>query len=370
MNHLKVCVYAICKDEEKFINRWYQAVSMADCIVVVDTGSKDHSLELLRRLPIAVYERKIVPFRFDTARNEAYRLIPEDIDICVSLDLDEVISPDWYTQLTAQWTPSTTAASCRFVWRYDETGREDGVFWPIRIHARHHYIWTHAVHEVLTYTGTSPESVLPLHTVQISHLPDPLKPRDYLPMLEQAVKDSPADARDLFYLGREYLYHGEWALSLKTFTTYLALPYYWREERCTVLRYMAKAFLQLKQETQAVTSLQRAITVCPSMREPFIELAFLYYKQANWQQTAYYIDQALKITAPSQRFVNEGFAWDATPYDIGCTAHFHLQHYALSLAYAIKCVSYLPNEARFLDNVHFITDYIITHALSSSKSTP
>ena len=35
----KIAVYAICKNESKFVDRWYESVKDADEIVVVDTGS-------------------------------------------------------------------------------------------------------------------------------------------------------------------------------------------------------------------------------------------------------------------------------------------------------------------------------------------
>lgn len=355
MSALSVCVYTICKNEEKFIDRWFQSVAAADCIVVVDTGSTDQSIEKLRGYPLILYEKKIEPFRFDTARNLALSLIPKDIDICISLDMDEVLSPSWYDELLKQWTPKTSCASCRFVWHFNDQGLEDGVFWAIRIHRRHDYLWTHSIHEVLTYTRKSPEHSLKLNYIQISHLPDPLKKRDYLPMLERAVKENPYNARDVFYLGREYMYHQRWHDCIATLSHYLSLPYYWREERCTALRYIAKSYIYLQQLIQGIYYLEKAHQICPSLREPLIELGYLYYQQQNWIKAAYFIDKALKISSPSQHFLNEGFAWDATPYDIGSIAHFHLQHYEQSLDYALKCLSYRPHETRYIENVRLIT---------------
>ena len=49
MNKLKVVVYAISKNEEKFINRWYNSVKEADQVYVLDTGSKDNTVELKKR---------------------------------------------------------------------------------------------------------------------------------------------------------------------------------------------------------------------------------------------------------------------------------------------------------------------------------
>lgn len=39
MNKFKICVYAICKNEEKFVSRWVESMKEADKIFVLDTGS-------------------------------------------------------------------------------------------------------------------------------------------------------------------------------------------------------------------------------------------------------------------------------------------------------------------------------------------
>ena len=45
MGKYKVCVYAICKNEEQFVRRWMQSMSEADLVVVLDTGSTDDTVE-------------------------------------------------------------------------------------------------------------------------------------------------------------------------------------------------------------------------------------------------------------------------------------------------------------------------------------
>lgn len=86
----KICVYAICKNEEQFVDRWMDAVSEADMVIVTDTGSTDHTVERLRERGAVVYSAVVSPWRFDVARNVALGHVPEDTDICVSNDLDEV----------------------------------------------------------------------------------------------------------------------------------------------------------------------------------------------------------------------------------------------------------------------------------------
>ena len=47
-NKYKVCVYAICTNEEKYIDTWYNSVKEADKIFVLDTGSTDNTYNLLK----------------------------------------------------------------------------------------------------------------------------------------------------------------------------------------------------------------------------------------------------------------------------------------------------------------------------------
>jgi glycosyltransferase involved in cell wall biosynthesis len=46
----KICIYAICKNEEKFIDRWFNSIKNADYICVLDTGSTDGTYEKLLQL--------------------------------------------------------------------------------------------------------------------------------------------------------------------------------------------------------------------------------------------------------------------------------------------------------------------------------
>lgn len=61
MNKYKICVYAICKNEEQFVDRWMDSVNEADMVVVTDTGSTDQSVEKLRLRGAVVYSETIDP---------------------------------------------------------------------------------------------------------------------------------------------------------------------------------------------------------------------------------------------------------------------------------------------------------------------
>ena len=50
MINKKIVVYAISKNEEKFVKRWVNSMKEADAIYVLDTGSTDNTVKLLQEL--------------------------------------------------------------------------------------------------------------------------------------------------------------------------------------------------------------------------------------------------------------------------------------------------------------------------------
>jgi len=187
---LKVCVYAICKNEEKFAERWYRSMQEADWVVVLDTGSEDRTVEILRALGATVEQRVISPWRFDAARNASMELIPAEADICVCTDLDEEFEPGWRKALEQTWQPDTLQARYRYTWNFNPDGSEGIVFMADKMHRNKIYYWTHPVHEVLTTNVR--ESYIDLPNIQLNHRADNTKSRsNYLPLLELSVSESP-----------------------------------------------------------------------------------------------------------------------------------------------------------------------------------
>ena len=170
MKNYKICVYAICKNESKFIKRWYESIKGADYICVLDTGSEDDSLEILKKLNIKVKQKVIKPWRFDVARNESMKLIPKDADICICLDLDEIMLPGWKEELHKIWNDKITRINYKYNWSLDENNKPIISFYANKIHKNGYYKWTHPVHEILTQLKE--EFTLTTDNIIINHYPD------------------------------------------------------------------------------------------------------------------------------------------------------------------------------------------------------
>ena len=125
---MKVCVYAIAKNEERFVDRWVDSMSEADEIYVLDTGSCDNTVKKLRAKGVVVKKKKYETFRFDVARNDSMKMLPKDADICGCTDLDEVFTTGWRDKLEKQWGKNTKQAKYRYDWNYNPDGSEGFVF--------------------------------------------------------------------------------------------------------------------------------------------------------------------------------------------------------------------------------------------------
>ena len=264
---MKVCVYAICKNEEKFAERWYNSMKEADKIFVLDTGSTDGSVDTLKQLGVTVKQEIIKPWRFDEARNKSLEMVDEDADICVCTDLDEVFESGWRDKLEKIWQDDTTRASYTYNWSLDEDNNPIISFYSDKIHARKGYKWTHPVHEVLSYDGI--ENRVFDESIVINHYPDREKSRgSYLPLLELSVKEDPTDDRNTHYLGREYMYYGKWNEAIDTLIRHLNLKKAtWKDERCASMRFIGRCYKHLNRPLEDEMWHKKALVEAPHLKE-------------------------------------------------------------------------------------------------------
>lgn len=356
MGQYKICVYAICKNEEKFVDRWMDAVGEADIVVVSDTGSTDGTVEKLRERGAAVYVDITSPWRFDTARNKAIDHIPDDVDICVSNDLDEIFEPGWRQNLEAAWQPQHTRARYLFTWSFNSDGTPNKQFAMEKVHRRHGFRWVHPVHEVLEYSGDDPDQTVWVPGMVLNHYPDNAKPRSqYLPLLELSAQENPDDDRTAFWLGREYMYRGMHDKCIGELKRHLSLPSAaWDEERSASMRYIAKSYQSKGDNRQAEQWLFRAVAECPNVREPYLQLATLGYLENDWPLTYLMVEKALSITQKSGSYLYDPNAWGYSFYDLGAIACYRLGLYEKSYAYAQKACDMEPDNARLKSNLELI----------------
>ena len=355
MSKYKVAVYAISKNEEKFVDRWVNSMSEADEIYVLDTGSKDKTVKKLKKNGVKVKSKKINPWRFDVARNESLKLVPEDYEICVCTDLDEVFECGWREKLEQIWDKNTTRVRYNYNWSFDEYNNPAVNFYIEKIHSRNGYQWTHPVHEVLTYLNGEEQFKI-TDDITLNHYPDSTKSRSsYLPLLELSVKENPTDDRNMHYLGREYMYYGKWNECIDTLIKHLNLETAtWKDERCASMRFIARAYQHLNRIEEAKMWLDKAINEAPYLRDPYVERMLLEYNLKNWNEVIQYGILALKIEHHPKSYINEVFSYNETVYDLMSIAYYYLNDLDKSLEFVNLALEKAPNDERIINNKKLI----------------
>lgn len=353
MKKYKVCVYAISKNEEKFVSRWVESMKEADEIYVLDTGSTDNTVSKLKGLGVNVVVREINPWRFDVARNMSLELIPEDADICVCTDLDEVFEKGWREKLEANYIKDARVGYT-YNWHINEDGVADVTFLLDKIHPRNGYKWTHPVHEVLTSLNI--EKRIVIDNMVLNHYPDDSKSRgSYLKLLELSVEEDPLDDRNMHYLGREYMYYKKWDKCINILKKHLSLKSAtWNLERSASMRYIARSYLNLDNEIEAEFWYKSAINEASEMREGYVELAMLYYNQGKWFDCLNYLLKALIIKNKPMVYVNEVFCWDSTIDDLMSICYYNLGLFDLALFHVDKAIELNNKDIRLMNNKELI----------------
>ena len=356
----KIVVYAISKNEEKFVERWVNSMKEADDIYVLDTGSTDNTVNLLNNFGVKVKEEKIDPWRFDVARNLSLEMIPDDVDICVCTDLDEVFEPGWREKLEKIWEDNVTRLRYNYNWSLDDNMKPLVNFYIEKIHTRHNYKWTHPVHEVLTYIGKNEEVFFTTDEITVNHFPDSSKSRgSYLSLLELSIEEDPTDDRNMHYLGREYMFYKKWNECIDTLIKHLNLEKAtWKDERCASMRFIARSYQALNRYDEARMWLNKAINEAPYLREPYIEMAILEYKFSNWDKVIEYCQRALLIKEHTKSYINEVFSWNHTIYDLISIAYFYLNDFESALRYSNIAIEMSPNDERLVNNNKIIKEKI------------
>ena len=343
---MKIAVYTIAKNEAQFVERWAHSARAADYLLIADTGSIDGTPMTARNLGVNVHSITVDPWRFDDARNTSLVLLPADIDMCIALDMDEVLIDGWREALE-QLPANITRPRYKYVWSWAGDGTEGLTYGGDKIHARRGYRWRHPVHEVIT-------PVIPEHQawvdLQIHHHPDHSKSRSqYFPLLETARAEAMHDDRTAFYYARELFFHQRLDEAAAEFERHLALPTaVWKPERAASMRYIAKCGVEPERWFTLAT------LEAPDRREPWVDLALWAYRQQDWTLVIRCCERALTIVEQPLEYLCEPEAWGHTPHDLLAVAYYNTGNMTKALDHAQQAVDLSPDDDRLTNNLSLI----------------
>ena len=386
---LKIYVYTICRDELQFCERFAKSCEDADGVYVLDTGSVDGTPEALAKLGINVdvvrfdkwktleeYDKLIAedrnPWRFDTSRNMSIDMVPQDADVLVCIDLDEILVPGWRKLIEDAWVNGVNHLSYCFAWSMVDN-KPKHCFWYEKIHNRKGYIWASPVHEAIVPVYGTTDVRGAINQVIVQHYPDSSKSRaQYLPLLELGVRESPGDSRIRFYLGREYTFAGRYQDAINSHVYYLSMVNSTCvRERANACLQIASCYGKLKEsahenkpmsvdyENKQFSWLIRAISEQSTQRETWVELAdFCRIKGDNLFG---YIAARKALDIPIEHCDNNYLvdpdAWGYKPHDLASVMGWYagdVQYKEESLQNAWKALKFMPFDGRLEANYRLI----------------
>jgi glycosyltransferase involved in cell wall biosynthesis len=344
---MKIAVYAISKNEEQFVKSFCESAKDADYILIADTGSTDNTVEEAKKYGANVVSINVMPWRFDKARDCALHLLPADIDICISLDLDEVLEPGWRLEIERVWKPETTRLRYKFDWS------SGVVFYSEKIHARKGYHWHHPCHEYIRADYRTKEVFATTDMLLVSHHPDPTKSRgQYLDLLEMSVKEDPTCPRNAFYYARELTFYERWDEAMRELHRYLDMPNAtWENERAYAMRLLGKCHDATGQD--GLVWYRRAVAEDPTVRETWCDLATACNKKQLWEEGYGAAKSALNIKEKSLVYTVDQSNWESKPHDLAAVAAYYLGLKEEAIKHGQLALEFEPTNERLIKNLGF-----------------
>ena len=285
---------------------------------------------------------------FDLARNVALPLVPTDIDIIISLDIDEVMQPGWREEIERVWIPGvTTRLRYKFDWGCGI------VFYYEKIFAKHGYMFHHPCHEYPVPDGRITEVWAQTDMLLAVHMPDPTKSRgQYMDLLELSVKEDPECPRNAFYYARELSFNGRWQESIAACERYLKLPRAdWPNERCYAYRVMGRCYNELGEPHNAERMFMMAASEAPNTREPWYELSALMYRQHRWAECYAFAAKCLSIQHRELVYTVDPEVWGYQIHDYAAISAHWLGMSKIAIEQGKIALEMSPDDLRLQNNL-------------------
>lgn len=342
MKKPKIAVYAIAKNEAHNVQGWCDSNKDADYRVVLDTGSTDETVKLLEKNGIIVFNTSYDKFSYADAKNDALGLVPDDIDVCISQDMDERWLDGWRDEIESNFEEDVTF--------YDHRYRNNGGAWinHNKIHKRSNCKWVGIIHETLEFDILEKRKYINAYMDEWQDLD---KDRSfYLDLLIQKIADGDNDWRTFCFLGSEYLNRGEFENAVASYKNSFDVL----EDgflRCYVAKIIASIYEHFDVD-QATVWYKKAISL-GNQRETFYCAAKFYQHQQMWLDCKWAAIDCLEVKDKPTGFTYVEDAWSDDIYDTLALSCYYSEDYDNAYKYGIIAAEKFPNIETIQSNLYY-----------------
>lgn len=352
-NTLGVCL--IVRDEEEVIARCLGcAKKFADEIVVVDTGSKDNTVEKARAFTDKIYYFEWCD-DFSAARNFAFEKAASDY--VMWLDADDVITEENCTRIRNLVDNGGFDMAYLIYAAAFDGDRPTFVYNRERIFRRsENYRFSGAVHEAVCPRGNIVYSAARIDHKKVKTADPSRNLKIYQKLIARGIS---LDERSKFYYGRELMYNKMYREGADVLKDFL-MGGGWAENKIEACLNLYFCHLALNEEEEAFSSLIKSFLYAPPRPQVCCILGEKFFKNGDLQSAVYWYKQALENgggTLNAGGFVNVDFN-EFIPCMQLCVLYDRLGDLKTANAYNERAGKVKPSSPEYLYNRRYFKNKI------------
>lgn len=286
---LSLCM--IVKDEGKTLERCLNSVkSFINEIIIVDTGSKDNTVEIAKKFNAKIYKFKWID-DFSAARNFAFSKATSDY--IMWLDGDDFINEDDIKKienLLSNMDSSYDYISAEYILARNSEGKVSTSLRRNRIVKRQSaFLWVGNVHEYLAVYGKGLEGNFSIEHGKVKEYTD-RNLQIFKTMEKNNKKFTP---RDIYYYANELFDNGYYKESINQYNKFIDTKEGWIEDIKGAYLKIIRALNLINEKDKIVDVALESLKIDTPTAEIACSLGEYYFEKENYNQAAFWYRVAL-----------------------------------------------------------------------------
>lgn len=351
---MKLSVCMIVKDEENVISRALESVrGFADEIVVVDTGSTDKTVDIVRRYTDKVY---FFEWRddFSAARNYSFSMATGDY--IMWLDADDTINKSNIIKINKlKENANKDLYYFKYAIAFDNESNPTFEYYRERLVSRAaNYRWVGRVHEVIVPRGSTEYCDITIEHHK-AHVSDPKRNLKIYNRMKR--EGNILNAREQYYYAKELYYNHYYFSACRELKKYLNMHNLFEPNKLDAIVSIARCMYMLKQYSNAIRFLHRNMLNNSPNVEVYFELANCYLALDDNDNAIFYYEASLNISKPieSGAFIDSNYYY-LYQYLQLCALYYRKKDYLKAKKYHNLALKHSPNNEIVIFNSRFFME--------------
>jgi glycosyltransferase involved in cell wall biosynthesis len=347
-----MCTISLCmivKNEEQTITNCLESVSsVVDEIIIVDTGSSDHTKKIARTYTDHVFDFKWIN-DFSAARNFAFS--KASMDYILWLDADDVLlkaDGEKIWRLKKELDDQVDTVTMIYHYAFDEFGNVTTSLRRNRLVKREkNYQWVGPVHEYLGVNGHTLNS-----DIVVTHTRKHAQTGRNLAIFENREKRGESfSPRDLYYFGNELMDNQRYDKALEVYKRFILDKKGWSEDVISACYRLSEIYMVREDYDKACLYAMHSFEYDLPRAELCCRLGSIFLAQKKYEIACYWFLLATKLDKPIGHlgFLQEA-CWTWFPHLQLCICYYYLGEFKKSYTHNEQALIYRPTDEHMLYN--------------------